>query len=146
MIWAPCMMARCSPRWRRAGRGIALSEPLRQRADVIALFGDADARVALALVERRILEVVVVVPADQGEALRRVEQAVDRRVAQVPGARRLQRNARRGAVQAVHHAAVCDERDGLAEMRLRQRSGSGHGARVETEQRFAALGAELGIA
>ena len=50
------------------------------------------------LVERRVVEVPGVAPADQREALRRVQQPVDAGVAELPGARRVagRRASRRG--------------------------------------------------
>ena len=88
----------------------------------------------------------LVVPADEREALGAVEQPVDARVAELPGARRLQADARRRAVQAVHHAAMGDERDRLAGVARRQPRRAGHAARVEGGERLAALGAEVGVA
>ncbi len=85
-------------------------------------------------------------PAHQAQALRRIEQPVDAAVAELPGARRVELDARRGAVQAVEHAAMRHQGQQFARVALRQRRHAGHAALVELGQPLAALGAEAGVA
>ncbi len=92
------------------------------------------------------LQVRGVVPAHHRAALVGVEQPVDAGVAQLPGARRVERDAQGGAVQAVEHAAVGDDRDGLPRVARRQPRHGGHAAGIERRQRLAAAGREAGLA
>ena len=60
------------------------------------------------------VEMPRVVPAHQHQAFGAVQQPVDAGVAELPAARRVERDARGGTVQAVEHAAMRHQRDGLA--------------------------------
>ena len=79
-----------------------------------------------------------VAPAHEREALSGVEQAVERGVAEQPGARSSQAGAGGGAVETVHHAAVRDERDRLAGVPSGDLRNRCDNARVKNLERFAA--------
>ena len=103
---------------------------------------DRHHRVALAAVVERHLafEVRGVAPADQGEAARRVEQPVDRGVAELPRARRAELDAGGGAIEAVEHAAVGDDGDRAAGLAGGDAAAGRDGAGAELAQGLAALG------
>ena len=114
------------------GRGDALRrDPRHGRAVAFA-----------AVVEGRAVEVRGVAPADQGEALAGIEQAVDRGIAELPRARRAEVNSRGGAIEAVEHAAVADDERRAAARRRCDSRHRGDGAVVELDQAFAAFGRE----
>ena len=95
------------PDRRRGGRaGAVRLVVLTSRGPLMSPPGHGRAVAFAGVVERRAVEVRGVAPADQGEALAGEEQPVDRGVAELPRARRLEAEAGRGAVQAVEHAAV----------------------------------------
>ena len=137
----------------RAGVSTAATGwPMRQtpaaHAGLLATCAAGPAFAFVGLVERHVLEVPDVAPADQGEALRRVQQPVDAGVAEQPGARSLQLDPRRGAIEAVHHAAVRDDRDGPAADALpraaAQRRRSARELRAATRRRRARSRARAG--
>ena len=64
------------------------------------------------------LQVACIMPTHQRETLRRVQQSVDRRVAQGPSARCIERQPGRSTVEAIHHAAMGDDHHRLALVRI----------------------------
>ena len=90
-------------------------------------------------IQRRCADVQVagVVPADQRQAGGGVQQAVDRRVVQLPDARRVERHAGGGAVEAVHHAAVRHQHHRLADVAFGDAQRGLDAARIEGGQRLA---------
>jgi hypothetical protein len=66
--------------------------------------------------------------------------------AERPGAPGLQVESCRGAVQAIHHSAMGNNRDGLPGMCLGELVHGTDAARIESVQRFATVGREFGLA
>jgi len=85
-------------------------------------------------------------PSHQAQTFRAPEQAVDRRVGQLPAARRLQIQPGRQAVQHVEHAAVRHHQHLLARVARGQLVDRGHHARLQLQQRLAARRREVGQA
>src|SRR3569832_996102 len=67
-----------------------------------------------------LLQVLRVGPADEGEALRGPEQAVDRRIGQLPRARRIHFLPGRDAIERIQHPAMRDHHDLYAGMPCRE--------------------------
>ena len=87
-----------------------------------------------------------VIPPDQGEARTGEKQAVDRRIAQLPGAGRAQVDPGGGPVQAVEHPAVGNPGHAGAGMLARQPLGGVQAPGLELDQGLAARRRELRIA
>lgn len=92
------------------------------------------------------LQVAAIVPADTHETTGRVKQPIDGRIAQQPGARRVERDPTGHPVQAVEHTTMTDQRNGLAPVRRRQARHCVNTTRREIDQALAARGRETGLA